>query len=778
MAVNSNLFPPIIDTYMPAFLVAQSVTTSSVTKTYTIMSYVDQEAYDANVNQYIHNSPIDGVEELWVEYEQALAAIAAEYPDPENPTRIAEEAALRAQYDAELLTLISGSSTKTKTEDAFFATRPDPVEVEKEATFDTLNTTNQKYICRVYFALSPYNILSEIQNAQVVVRNQLTNRSVLHKTKYPSEIMLKAINTDTSRDTADKYYIEIKPEDLEGNNFTIDQYYKVQIRFTSIYAEDPGIDLTDPGAIQPIDSWLTRNLRYFSEWSSVCLIRGISVPTISVKDFNNVMPTEVYDTVNNTQVIGAITFADENETETLKSYRIKTYDENDNLLLDSGDIYSNNFTDINNFHYAIQYSFIVDHEYYFLISYTTQNLYTETHRYDFVIIPSPALNLNATIQTIEDVENGRIGVHIVRERSAGSYTGHVVIRRANNKNNFTIWEDIYIATYDDVPYIDLTWYDYTVESGVFYLYGVQGIDTNGSRTAMTTIQKNVMIDFADIFLTSGDKQLKIRFNPNLNSFKRTISEIKIDTIGSQYPFIKRNGAINYAQFPLGGLVTSAMDEEGLFITKAEAFGNSLNDYNEYNEENNIKIYQDVIWEKFFRNKVEKFLYTDDIKLFRSPTEGNLLVKLMDINFQPNQTLGRRLWSFTSSAYEIDDCTLDNYEKYHIYSRTNNGVIVSGGGDEPNTLVPIQRVILVNTMEEFPAVGRTGILYLYDGQFYLWDEENSTYFQVSVPLWNEEEPDFSSLTGIEGRFYTDNQDIYRWNSDTNQYDIISVPTMEG
>lgn len=254
MAVNSNLFPPIIDTYMPAFLVAQSVTTSSVTKTYTIMSYVDQEAYDANVNQYIHNSPIDGVEELWVEYEQALAAIAAEYPDPENPTRIAEEAALRAQYDAELLTLISGSSTKTKTEDAFFATRPDPVEVEKEATFDTLNTTNQKYICRVYFALSPYNVLSEIQNAQVVVRNQLTNRSVLHKTKYPSEIMLKAINTDTSKDTADKYYIEIKPEDLENNNFTIDQYYKVQIRFTSVYAEDPGIDLTDPGAIQPIDS--------------------------------------------------------------------------------------------------------------------------------------------------------------------------------------------------------------------------------------------------------------------------------------------------------------------------------------------------------------------------------------------------------------------------------------------------------------------------------------------------------------------------------------------
>jgi hypothetical protein len=64
MAVTSNLYPPIIDTYMPAFLVAQSVSTTSVTKTYTVLSYANQEAYDANVNQYIINSPIDGVEEL------------------------------------------------------------------------------------------------------------------------------------------------------------------------------------------------------------------------------------------------------------------------------------------------------------------------------------------------------------------------------------------------------------------------------------------------------------------------------------------------------------------------------------------------------------------------------------------------------------------------------------------------------------------------------------------------------------------------------------------
>jgi hypothetical protein len=67
------------------------------------------------------------------------------------------------------------------------------------------------------------------------------------------------------------------------------------------------------------------------------------------------MATEIYDTIINTRVIGYISFADENETETLKSYRVRSYDSNDNLLTDSGDILSNQFTDINNFNYAIKY---------------------------------------------------------------------------------------------------------------------------------------------------------------------------------------------------------------------------------------------------------------------------------------------------------------------------------------------------------------------------------------------------------------------------------------
>jgi hypothetical protein len=60
-----------------------------------------------------------------------------------------------------------------------------------------------------------------------------------------------------------------------------------------------------------------------------------------------------------------------------------------------------------------------------------------------------------------------------------------------------------------------------------------------------------------------------------------------------------------------------------------------------------------------------FLYSEDVKLFKSPTEGNILVKLTNITFEPIASLGRILYSFTATAVEIDDANIINYKKYNI-----------------------------------------------------------------------------------------------------------------
>ena len=74
-----------------------------------------------------------------------------------------------------------------------------------------------------------------------------------------------------------------------------------------------------------------------------------------------------------------------------------------------------------------------------------------------------------------------------------------------------------------------------------------------------------MINFEDNYLYDGKRQLKIRFNPKVSSFKTTLMESKLDTIGGKYPFFFRNGQVSYKEFPISGLISFHMDENKKFI---------------------------------------------------------------------------------------------------------------------------------------------------------------------------------------------------------------------
>ena len=108
-----------------------------------------------------------------------------------------------------------------------------------------------------------------------------------------------------------------------------------------------------------------------------------------------------------------------------------------------------------------------------------------------------------------------------------------------------------------------------------------------------------------------------------------------------------------------------MDGEHYFSSRSFEYGDNLNDYNTFNNNNQITSTRDYTYERLFRERVRNFLEDNKVKLFRSPTEGNMLVKLMDINFSPNQSTGRLIWNFSATAYEIDDMTIDNLKKYGI-----------------------------------------------------------------------------------------------------------------
>jgi hypothetical protein len=65
----------------------------------------------------------------------------------------------------------------------------------------------------------------------------------------------------------------------------------------------------------------------------------------------------------------------------------------------------------------------------------------------------------------------------------------------------------------------------------------------------------IYMDFEDAYLFDGERQLRIRFNPKVTSFKSARLESKMDTLGGKFPFIFRNGNVEYKEFPISGLLS-------------------------------------------------------------------------------------------------------------------------------------------------------------------------------------------------------------------------------
>lgn len=540
---------------------------------------------------------------------------------------------------------------------------------------DTLPAFVHNQACKIYFSFSLYNNKEDIKpvnGVQVSLVKQSTNVSALKTSLYPSEIMLKSLEEDENAAEEDyhKYWITIDPTDLQGNEFEIDQFYMVQLRFISIECEDP------PQQSEGISSWLYNNRGYFSEWSTVCLLKGIEQPHISTNlDRINELSIPL------TTLIGRLYYQqnEDIEKEYLKSYQfsIKNAETNE-FYYQTNEIYTNVYKP-NEINHNIEYDLPQGTQLQLILTCVTNNFYKITNSYTFFIADGAARQFDAVFLVFSDEEHGRMKLDIDFENGV-STDNDLVIRRASSRTNFHTYEKLAIIPHSESNSLRYVWYDNSIESGVYYKYRIQQDKANGKYIEN---EEPIICTFEDIFLTCGDRQLKIKFNPSVSEFKYNTMESQQTTLGSQYPFVRRNGNSYFRTFSISGLITAFMDDSGWynpnfrdgefhylyeiepFTSTTEIYKNSEKKYQKYNEQNNISKYEDYIYERQFRQKVIDFLYRNDVKLFRSLTEGNILIKLMNIGFQPVDSLGRRLYSFSASAVEIDALTALNYSKYNI-----------------------------------------------------------------------------------------------------------------
>ena len=128
----------------------------------------------------------------------------------------------------------------------------------------------------------------------------------------------------------------------------------------------------------------------------------------------------------------------------------------------------------------------------------------------------------------------------------------------------------------------------------------------------------------------GGNIYEIKYNPEVTGFKYVVSESSVQTLGSKYPTIRRNGATGYYQFNISGLISCEVND------------------------NSVEGDDDREKERNYRKDLMDFLCNDKIKLFQSYTEGEMMVRLMNVSFTPNKQLGRNIYSFSAQVNEIDE----------------------------------------------------------------------------------------------------------------------------
>ena len=562
-------------------------------------------------------------------------------------------------------------------------------------------------------------------------------------------------------------------------------------------------------------------------YSTVGIIKYTTKPVVEILGLKR--------TTNNAHIYtytGSYSQKGQDVSEKEYAYKFVVTDELGSIVEDTGFIIHNNSNDTNNYESSDIFKFSKDlqeNEKYSIayIVKTNNNLEVSSPSYRIMNKKAIVSTLTAKLKAELNFENGYVHLWLEGDRDENNYeklvTGSFVLARASEESNYTDWEDLFEFSLASQRPSLKSWKDFTIQQGINYKYSVQQRNKKGLQSARI-LSNIIYADFEYNFLYDGERQLKIKFNPKMSSFKKDILESKVDTLGSKYPFIFRNGQVEYKEFPIQGLISYLSDEENLFSIQTkdlfyskersrktsytEIFNPlrdiiSVTDPNKLKErqetylyknnymyyyvyDSKTKTYQrwtsyaknlpprkapngepskffkidfqdwdsvyryyteavyspsgvrvesppippysmfDASWieadvldydnrkwastnldsynvftEREFKIEVLNWLTNGKPKLFKSPTEGNYIVRLMNVALQPQDQLGRMLHNFTSTAYEIADM---NYKSLVEY-----GII----GDRYDTKQYVRIVTIPLSTKDQNYVNLSPIKYIYD-----------------------------------------------------------------
>ena len=662
---------------------------------------------------------------------------------------------------------------------------------------------------RIYFNYSAFSTGDDPVLLQISVVNQKNNQNALktssgvlfYSIKEQSRANDLSVHFDKSREM---HYIEIPVSLMKDELFLPNQFYKIQMRldrtskeeyenfvgksfydnFIKIYSTNSEDNQVDAESALNKDKikYLTYGINHgnFSEWSTVCLIKGIDEPKIFLQLFDRGANSEdVGFSLGMIPISGRVRFYDKDgnlldqSSERLQQYTIQVYD-GENKILSSDTLYPIRENEIQ---YNIEsQNFIKENDFgkrfKLVVHITTNNLFETLKEYyfsvadidfeeDFDPYDPTQENKDGNIYLHFDKNKGIAWFKLAQKISGAPLQGNLHIKRASSKSNFTDWETLEIIPLRQYPEgFDLLIQDNTIGSYIGYEYSYQYENLSGvygkAKKVVYSKKKNSTslfcpeIEFAS--LLRRDKQLNLLYNCSISSFKETVGRSKVDTLGGKYPRFFENANLKYKEFSISGTITSEADVFQLFASKKDLLSSSNGkyyaSYMEYLSEHNIverirndidsSSFEDIAtttendwwWEREFREKALEWLNDGEPKLFRSLTEGLIPVVLMNVSLSPQNQLGRRIYNFSATAYQVGEGdSLQELRSLGIIARTKK--------DEAGTET--------SNDDNLNSVAKKKV-----AQIYLWTPTKDNVDAVDLLMQKEKEK-ISSLSGF-------NQDI--------------------
>lgn len=261
-------------------------------------------------------------------------------------------------------------------------------------------------------------------------------------------------------------------------------------------------------------------------------------------------------------------------------------------------------------------------------------------------------------------------------KGSGENISKLIVKRLSPDTEYKVYE-----TLGEIPFNKtlrhFTFKDYLIVSGQVYLYTIQPVTSENHYGA---VQNKVgglnLYEYGWLIDTDGS-QVQV-LNTQISNILVNTKDGIIETIGNDFPFVNRFSNLKYKSFNLTGTIASIFDEynhitptvnkelytdqkdiqqiiNNKFVEKMGVLPNAIN--------NSMKV--DYNYERTFREKIVNILTNGHKKIFKSPTEGLMIVKLSQLNLTPKSSLGGLLYDFSVTVTEVGKFNIDSLDDFDL-----------------------------------------------------------------------------------------------------------------